>query len=110
MASFGYTEKEAIDIGYAVKVGRFSFRANGKSLALGETEGFVKLVTDGDSGEILGAHMIGAEVTEMLPELMMTSLLEGSVKELGWLVHSHPTLSEAIKEAALAVDGQAIHI
>jgi dihydrolipoamide dehydrogenase len=110
VASFGYTEKEAIDIGYAVKVGRFPFRANGKFLAMGETEGFVKLVTDGDSGEILGAHMIGAEVTEMLPELMMTSLLEGSVKELGWLVHSHPTLSEAVKEAALAVDGQAIHI
>jgi dihydrolipoamide dehydrogenase len=110
VTSFGYTEKEAIDMGYSVKVGRFPFRANGKALALGETEGQVKLVTEGDSGEILGAHMIGSEVTEMLPELAMTSLLEGTIKELSWLVHSHPTLSEAVKEAALAVDGLAIHI
>jgi dihydrolipoamide dehydrogenase len=110
VTSFGYTEKEAIDMGYSVKVGRFPFRANGKALALGESDGLVKVVVDGDSGEIIGAHMIGAEVTEMLPELMLTSLLEGSVKELGALVHSHPTLSEAVKEAALAVDGEAIHI
>jgi dihydrolipoamide dehydrogenase len=110
VASFGYTEKEAVDIGYSVKVGRFPFRANGKSLALGETEGLVKLVTDGDSGAILGTHMIGTEVTEMMSEVAMTSLLEGTVKELGWLVHSHPTLSEAVKEAALAVDDLAIHI
>ena len=110
VTSFGYTEKEAVDMGYSVKVGRFPFRANGKALALGESDGLVKVVVDGDSGEILGAHMIGTEVTEMLPELTMTSLLEGSVKELGWLVHSHPTLSEAVKEAALAVDGMAIHI
>ena len=110
VTSFGYTEKEAVDMGYSVKVGRFPFRANGKALALGEGEGLVKVVVDGDSGEIVGAHMIGTEVTEMLPELTMTSLLEGSVKELGWLVHSHPTLSEAVKEAALAVDGLAIHI
>jgi dihydrolipoamide dehydrogenase len=110
VTSFGYTEKEAIDMGYSVKVGRFPFRANGKALALGEGEGLVKIVVDGNSGEIIGAHMIGTEVTEMLPELTMTSLLEGSVKELGWLVHSHPTLSEAVKEAALAAEGQAIHI
>jgi len=110
VTSFGYTEKEAIDMGYSVKVGRFPFRANGKALALGESDGLVKVVVDGDSGEIVGAHMIGTEVTEMLAELTMTSLLEGSVKELGWLVHSHPTLSEAVKEAALAVDGMAIHI
>ena len=110
VTGFGYTEREAIDEGYSVKVGRFPFRANGKSLAAGESEGMVKVVADGETGEILGAHMIGAEVTEMLPELAMTNLLEGSVSELGWLVHSHPTLSEAIKEAALAVDGAAIHI
>ena len=110
VTSFGYTEKEAVDMGYSVKVGRFPFQANGKALALGESDGLVKVVVDGDSGEILGAHMIGTEVTEMLPELTITSLLEGSVKELGWLVHSHPTLSEAIKEAALAVDDLAIHI
>jgi dihydrolipoamide dehydrogenase len=110
VTSFGYTEKEAIDMGYSVKVGRFPFRANGKALALGEADGLVKVVVDGDSGEIIGAHMVGAEVTEMLPELTLTSLLEGSVKELGWLVHSHPSLSEAVKEAALAAEGKAIHI
>ena len=110
VTGFGYSEREAIDEGYSVKVGRFPFRANGKSLAAGESDGMVKVVADGETGEILGAHMIGAEVTEMLPELAMTNLLEGSVSELGWLVHSHPTLSEAIKEAALAVDGAAIHI
>ena len=110
VTSFGYTEKEAIDAGYSVKVGRFPFRANGKALALGEADGLVKVVVDGNSGEIIGAHMIGAEVTEMLPELTLTSLLEGSAKELGWLVHSHPTLSEAVKEAALAAEGKAIHI
>ncbi len=110
VTSFGYTEKEAVDMGYSVKVGRFPFRANGKALALGESDGLAKVVADSESGEILGAHMIGAEVTEMLPELVLTSLLGGSVKELGWLVHSHPTLSEAVKEAALAVYGQAIHI
>jgi len=110
VTSFGYTEKQAREAGYSVKVGRFPFHANGKALALGEGDGLVKVVVDGDSGEILGAHMVGSEVTEMLPELTMTSLLEGSVRELGWLVHSHPTLSEAVKEAALAADGQAIHI
>ncbi len=110
VTGFGYSESEASEAGYSVKVGRFPFRANGKSLAAGDSEGMVKVVADGDTGEILGAHMIGAEVTEMLPELAMTNLLEGSVNELGWLVHSHPTLSEAIKEAALDVEGAAIHI
>ncbi len=99
-----------MDIGYSVKVGRCPFRDNGKYLDLGQTEGLVKLVTEGDSGAILGTHMIGTEVTEMMSEVAMTSLLEGTVKELGWLVHSHPTLSEAVKEAALAVDDLAIHI
>ena len=85
-------------------------RGIGKALALGEGEGLVKMVVDGVTGEIIGAHMIGAEVTEMLPELTMTGLLGGSARELGWLVHAHPTLSEAIKEAALAAEGQAIHM
>ena len=110
VTGFGYTEREAADAGFATKVGRFPFRANGKSLAAGDSDGMVKVVSDGDTGEILGAHMIGAEVTEMLPELAMTNLLEGSVSELGWLVHSHPTLSEAIKEAALDAEGAAIHM
>lgn len=110
VTSFGYTEREAKEKGYTIKVGRFPFQANGKALALGEGEGMVKVVANGDGGEILGAHMIGAEVTEMLAELTLTNFLEGTVRELGWMVHSHPTLSEAIKEAALAAEGQAIHI
>ena len=110
VTSFGYTEKEAIDLGFSVNVGRFPFQANGKALASGEGEGFVKLIVNGDNDEILGVHMIGAEVTEMLPEVTITSLLGGSARELGWLVHSHPTLSETIKEAALAVHQGAIHI
>ncbi len=110
VTGFGYSEREAGEAGYAVKVGRFPFRANGKSLAAGDSEGMVKVVADGDTGEILGAHMIGAEVTEMLPEIALTNLLEGSVNELGWLVDSHPTLSEAVKEAALDVEGAAVHI
>ena len=110
VTSFGFTEKEAREQEIPVKIGRFPFRANGKALALGEGEGLVKVVVDDRSGEIIGAHMVGAEVTEMLPELTLSNLLEATVKELGWLVHSHPTLSEAVKEAALAAQGQAIHI
>ena len=110
LASFGYTETEAKDLGYSVKVGRFPFLANGKALAIGESDGMVKVVVENDSGVILGAHMIGAEVTEMLPELALTSLLEGNINDLGLLIHSHPTLSESIKEAALAAEGRAIHI
>ena len=83
VTGFGYSESEATEAGYSVKVGRFPFRANGKSLAAGDSEGMVKVVADGDTGEILGAHMIGAEVTEMLPELAMTNLLEGSGERAG---------------------------
>lgn len=110
VTSFGYTEKEAIELGFSVSVGRFPFQANGKALASGEGEGFVKLIVNVYNDEILGAHMIGAEVTEMLPEVAIANLLGGSAKELGWQVHSHPTLSETIKEAALAVHQGAIHI
>jgi dihydrolipoamide dehydrogenase len=110
LASFGLTEKAAQEQGLKVKVGRFSFRGNGKALGLGESEGVVKLVFDAELGAILGAHMVGPEVTEILPELSMTQLLEGTSTELGWLVHPHPSLSEAVKEAALAAEGQAIHL
>ena len=110
VTSFGYTEKEAGEMERSVKIGKFPFQANGKALALGEPEGMVKLVVDADTDEIIGAHMIGPEVTEVLPEIAMTGMLEGSVNELGLLVHSHPTLSEAVKEAALAANGEAIHI
>jgi len=110
VASFGITEEEAINEGLEFQVGKFPFSASGKAIALGHTEGMVKLITDPEIGEILGAHLIGSEVTELLAELSMTSLLEGTTTELGWLVHPHPTISETLKEAALDSTGEAIHI
>ncbi len=110
ITSFGLTEAQARDEGHEVNVGKFPFQANGKALALAESDGFVKLITDASNGEILGAHIIGPEVTELLAELSMTRMLEGTVDELGWMVHSHPTLSETLKEAALDAKGQAVHI
>ena len=109
IASFGLTERQAIEAGYSVNVGRFPLTASGKALAMGEAQGLVKLVADAEIGELLGAHMIGAEATELLGEVGLSRLLEGTTTELGWLVHPHPTISEAIKEAALAAEGQAIH-
>ena len=110
IASFGLTEQQARDQGHEVKIGKFPFQASGKALAIGETSGLAKLVVDEKYGEILGAHLIGPEVTELLAELSLARLLEGTTLELGWMVHSHPTLSEVVKEAALAADGRAIHI
>ena len=110
IASFGLTEQQASDAGYSYKVGRFPMAASGKALAMGEANGMVKLVVDTEVGELLGAHMIGPEATELLGEVGLSRLLEGTTTELGWLVHPHPTISETIKEAALAVEGEAIHI
>jgi dihydrolipoamide dehydrogenase len=110
IGSFGLTEAQALERGLSVKTGKFPAMASGKALALGETEGMVKLVVDSEVGDVVGAHMIGAEVTELLGELSMAKLLESTTKELGWLVHPHPTISEMVKEAALAADGEAIHI
>ena len=110
VASFGLTEEQARQAGYSVKIGKFPLSASGKALALNESEGMVKLVVEAEIGELLGGHMIGAEVTEMLGELGMAKLLEATTAELGWLVHPHPTISETIKEAALAAEGQAVHI
>ena len=110
VASFGLTEKQAKESGYDVKVGKFPFQASGKALATGNSEGLTKVVADKKYGEILGAHMIGSEVTEMLAEWSVAHHLEGTIKELGWVVHSHPSISETLKEAALAADGEAIHI
>ena len=109
LASFGLTEAQARESGHAVKIGTFPYVASGKALALAETEGMIKLVIEAEIGDVLGAHMIGSEATEMLGELSMTRLLEGTNKELGWLVHPHPTISEMVKEAALDADGEAIH-
>ncbi len=110
VASVGLTEREAQERGKAIRVGKFPLLANGKALALGEQDGLAKVIVDDATGELLGAHLVGHEVTEMLGELSLTRLLEGTDAELGAVVNPHPTLSEAIKEAALAAGGQAIHI
>ena len=110
VASFGLTERAAREAGRQYKVGKFPMLANGKALGLGEAEGFAKVVIDGEYGELLGVHLIGPEATELLAELSMARFLEGTAREVGYLVHSHPTLSETVKEAALAALGQGIHI
>ena len=110
VGSFGLTEAQAREQGHEVKVGTFNVQANGKALAMGESEGIVKLVTDGQTGELLGGHMIGPEVTELLGELALTRLLEGTTLELGWAVHPHPSLSEMLKEAALSAQGRVLHM
>ena len=110
VASFGMTEAQAIERGYEVKIGRFPFQPNGKALGLGEYAGFVKIVVDGKYGEILGAHMIGPEVTELLPELTLAHMMELTPNEIARNVHAHPTLSEVIMEAAHGAEGHAIHI
>ena len=109
VASFGLTEAQAREQGYQVGVGSFNVQANGKAMAMGEAHGLVKLVVDQRHGELLGGHMIGPEVTELLGELSMTRMLEGTTLELGWVVHPHPSLSEMVKEAALGAQGRAIH-
>ncbi len=109
VASLGLTEAQARERGHNVSVGRFPFRANGKALAIGETEGFVKLVVDADTKDILGYHAIGHGATEMIAEASLGSLVEITPAELGYAVHAHPTLSEVVREAALAVSGEAIH-
>jgi dihydrolipoamide dehydrogenase len=110
VASFGYTEAQAKEAGYEVRVGRFPFQANGKALGMGEREGFVKIIADGRYGEILGAHMIGPEVTELLAELTLAQTAELTAEEIARNVHAHPTLSEVLMEAAHGVEGEAIHI
>jgi len=110
VASFGYTEAQAREKGFNIKVGRFPFQANGKALGLGDYAGFVKIVMDEKYGEILGAHMIGPEVTELLPELTLARMMELTPHEIARNVHAHPTLSETLMEAAHGADGQPIHI
>ena len=110
VASFGLTEAQAAERGHQVKVGRFPFQANGKALGLGDYDGFVKIIADAVSGEILGAHLVGPEVTELLPELVLARHWELTPEEIARTVHAHPTLSEALMEAAHGVFGKAIHI
>jgi dihydrolipoamide dehydrogenase len=110
IASFGITEAMAKERGYEVVIGRFPFQPNGKALGMGETTGWVKIITDARYGEILGAHMIGPEVTELLPELTLAQMMELTPAEIARNVHAHPTLSEVVMEAAHAAEGHAIHI
>ena len=102
-------EIEAKDSGYEVEIGKFSFNANGKALGLGETDGFTKIISDAKYGQILGCHMIGSEVTELLGEISLARSLEGTPEEIAAVVHAHPSLSEVLKEAALSVKNRAIH-
>jgi dihydrolipoamide dehydrogenase len=110
VASVGLTEEAAITAGHKVKVGRYPFRPLGKAMAIGETEGIVKLVFDEKYGELLGAHIIGSEATELIAELVLARALESTNEELFRTMHAHPTLSEAIMEAAGDAFGQAINI
>jgi dihydrolipoamide dehydrogenase len=110
VASFGLTEAQAKERGLDIKVGRFPFQANGKALGLGDYTGWVKIITDAKYGEILGGHMIGPEVTELLPELTIAQMMELTTAEIAHNVHAHPTLSEALMEAAHVAEGHAIHI
>ncbi len=105
VASFGYTEEQARAAGYDINVAKYPFQANGKALGLGESRGFVKLISDKKYGEMLGAHMIGPDVTELLPELTLARFAELTPEEIARNVHAHPTLSEAVKEAAHGLEG-----
>ena len=110
IGSFGYSEQQAKDMGYDVKTAKFPFTANGKAHGLGEASGFVKLVADAKYGEILGLHMIGPDVTELLPELTLAQLWDLTAEEVARNVHAHPTLSEALKEVAHGISGHMINL
>jgi dihydrolipoamide dehydrogenase len=110
VASFGYTEAQAREKGYDINVAKFPFQPNGKAQGLGETTGFVKLISDKKYGEILGGHMIGPDVTELLPELTLAQYAELTPEEIARNVHAHPTLGEAIKEAAHGLEGHMLNM
>ncbi|HQB79159.1 MAG TPA: FAD-dependent oxidoreductase, partial [Tenuifilaceae bacterium] len=110
VSSVGMSEKAAIEAGYEIKVGKFPFTASGKASAAGQKDGFVKLIFDAKYGELLGAHMIGGNVTEMISELVVARNLETTGHELIKSIHPHPTMSEAIMEAAAAAYGEVIHM
>jgi dihydrolipoamide dehydrogenase len=110
VASVGMTEKAAKEAGKDIKIGKFPFSASGKASAAGAKDGFVKLIFDAKYGELLGAHMIGANVTEMIAEIVAIRKLETTGEELIKTVHPHPTMSEAIMEAAAAAYGEVIHL
>ncbi len=109
VASVGLTEEQAKEKGYQVKTGKFSFRAIGKALVFGESDGFVKLVVEEGTNKLLGTHMVGPHVTDMITEAALAQVLEATAMDIAHTIHPHPTLTEAIGEAALAVDGKEIH-
>lgn len=110
VASIGLTEEKAKEKGYELKIGRFPFMASGKAFAIGEREGFVKLIFDAKYGELLGAHIIGSEATELIAEIGIAKSLEATAESIIKTIHAHPTLSESVMEAAAQAYGEAIHI
>ncbi|WP_040951290.1 dihydrolipoyl dehydrogenase [Gorillibacterium massiliense] len=110
VASVGWTEKQAAEKGFKVKTGKVSFRALGKALVLGNSDGFVKVVADAATGDILGVHMIGPHATDLISEASLAQVLNATPWEVGQTIHPHPTLSEALGEAMLAVDGASLNM
>ncbi|HJU24248.1 MAG TPA: FAD-dependent oxidoreductase [Casimicrobiaceae bacterium] len=110
IAAIGLTEQQVKDSGREYRVGRFPYSANGRARTAGETTGFVKLIADARTDLLLGAHMIGPTVSELAAELVLAFAYDASAEDVGTTIHAHPTLSEATKEAALGVEGHAIHI
>ena len=110
VASVGMTESEAAEAGIAVKAGRFPFAANGRALSMGEPEGFVKIVADADTAEVLGVHILGAEASQLIAEAALAMQIECTAEEIAHTIHVHPTLSEALMESAEAVLEGAIHL
>lgn len=110
LASVGLQEEEAREKGYSVRVGRFPFSGNGRARARGEVEGWVKVIADSESDALLGVHCVGAEAGHLIHEAVVAMAYRGYAEDLALTVHAHPTLSEAFKEAALAVDDRALHI
>jgi dihydrolipoamide dehydrogenase len=109
VAGVGYTEDQAIEKGYKVKTGKFSFRAIGKALVFGESDGFVKLVVEEGTNKLLGTHMVGPHVTDMITEAALAQVLNATAMDIAHTIHPHPTLTEAVGEAALAVLGKELH-
>jgi len=109
VASVGLTEKKAREQGYDVKIGKFPFSASGKARIIGETEGFVKIVSESKYDEVLGVHIMGPHATELIAEACVAMQLETTAEELGRTIHAHPTVSEAVMEAAEGVHNLTIH-
>ena len=109
IGSVGLSEAKAEEAGYNVKVGKFPFTANSRASIVGQHEGFIKIVCDADYGEILGVHIIGPQATELIAEAVTAIELEATVEDLVWTIHAHPTLAEAMLDAANSVYGMAIN-